>query len=274
MPLPENSIACGASPPEGHIGVQFFLHSGKVKGNKNLKPVGATTIWLMCPHINRVIGHLERGGGIGFYHEMLLCSMSYPNQTSFQQAYLNSHAAYLESVTQCMTEEEAITWHRTMKGKFGNGGVSHCYAVKCLHTQVAMQLSGLANPVGKLVIRDIRRLWELFCVCPILRSINFEYPKPCEELEASVSLIEGFQDIRVTSAQFAAPRNREKEKLSTKYDVSLYSLDQSKSDFLSKEDLMKGGDNICIMLLRLCAMCGELNHAYTGRQRHTKYRQN
>jgi len=147
----ETQSCCGTD----HDCVVFNLHSGKIKGNRNALTVGATALWLQCPEITRVVGHLERGGGIAYYKALLR------GTPSLAFAYTMSHQTYYHFVLEKLkaSREQQEQFKAVMDGlKYGNGGVGHPLGVKCLHAHVAMQLAGVSNPLGQRALADVVRV--------------------------------------------------------------------------------------------------------------------
>eukprot|EP00760_Papus_ankaliazontas_P010687 PhM_4_TR14407/c0_g1_i1/m.107100 len=158
------AITVAPALPTMHPCVTFNLSSGKIKKNRKEVVIGATAFWLSCPHVNRVVGHFERGGAVHYFTTMV-------HSTPWLSAsYAQSHDEYLQTVHRHIDhvypassdETTSITassvhsrFNEVMKTKFGNAGVCTPQGVKCLHAQVALYLAGGRNPIARIAVNHM-----------------------------------------------------------------------------------------------------------------------
>ena len=121
-----------------------------VKSNPVLDEKPFPTIyWLTCPYLRYRISQIEAEGGIVKYEKII-----------------NSSKAlfHLQEKAHLLARKEAIElagdneWIIKRIKKGGMGGISDFSHLKCLHLQVAYHLGGIRNPVGKMVLDEIRQL--------------------------------------------------------------------------------------------------------------------
>lgn len=127
--------------------------AGKTGRNGRTAAIGATVLWLTCPHLNNMVARLERYGAVQIVADCLATN------PSVMAAHVSSHTVYQDRVKSLLSAEQWAFFEShfvrpadPLQRKFGNAGVSHAGDIKCLHALLAQTLGGAVNPVGLAVL--------------------------------------------------------------------------------------------------------------------------
>ncbi len=108
-----------------------------------------TVYWLTCPFLRYAISQIESLGGISRFEGIL--STSPEVYTKHVESHLKAKAKAVELADKNVQVIENLK-------KRGMGGISDFKHVKCLHMHVAYHLGGIENPVGKMVLSELKDL--------------------------------------------------------------------------------------------------------------------
>ncbi len=115
-----------------------------------------TVYWLTCPFLRYAISKVESNGGVSRFENILLTSPEF--YVEHVEAHLKARIKAID-----LADENVQVIERLKKR--GMGGISDFKHIKCLHMHVAYHLGGIENPVGKMVLKELKNLECENCLC-------------------------------------------------------------------------------------------------------------
>lgn len=122
-----------------------------------------TIYWLTCPHLRYQISKLESNGEISRFEKLL---------SNTPQMYAEHIAAHLKSRKKAIDLAIAINAPTSVAERLsvcGMGGITNFQHVKCLHMHVAYHIGGIENPIGKMVLSEIKGVECTTKVCKMYK---------------------------------------------------------------------------------------------------------
>ncbi len=109
-----------------------------------------TIYWLTCPYLRYQVSRLESNGGVARFEGLL--SKSPKLYAEYVEAHLKSKEKAVELA------QNAPNSVLKRLSKCGMGGIEDFEHIKCLHMHVAYHIGGIKNPVGRMILCELKNV--------------------------------------------------------------------------------------------------------------------
>lgn len=116
-----------------------------------------TVYWLTCPYLRYQISKLESNGGVKRFETLLSESLE------LYAKHVEAHLKASERAIELARNASCSVIERL--SRCGMGGIADFKHVKCLHMHVAYHIGGIKNPVGEMVLSELKSVECDDCVC-------------------------------------------------------------------------------------------------------------